>query len=597
MRRLSVAQPPSRDRIGQAARRRRTGIGIRPESRLACLAPRDNNARMPVRAAPPPPLRLLVRPPEGPAFVREFTGGELVIGRAREADLSLLDESLSRRHARLFVRGAQLHFEDLGSRNGSFLNDVPVSAPRRVEPGDRIVLGGTEIVVRRPGAIELTPSETGDATAIFDVTSLSGATGPRIAFRDLAEENRALAVLSRAGGLLIAHRPLPETLDTMLDLALEAFGAERAAIALLSGADDEPNLAAARGVNGDIELQLSRTVVRAVLEQRRALAVTDVAGDPELSLAESVRIQGVRSLMCAPLWDGAGVQGLLYADRLVGRGHYGPDDLKVLSMLANLVAMKIENARLIERALQNERLEEELSVARGIQERLISTTAPAIEGLAVAGVCRPCSEVGGDFFDVFPLPGGRHAVVIADVCGKGAAGALLAASLQAALRGGRLQVATPAERLTAVNSFVYEHSPADRYITAACVEVDPSTGETIHSSAGHPPVIVLRRDGSVERLVEGGVPLGLFPDSGYRSGTTTLAPGDRLLFHTDGITEASPGPGRDPTFGAERLIAAARSVATGGAAATCEAIIRDVDAFTAGARLRDDATLVVVEKT
>ena len=543
----------------------------------------------------PVPLRLEVTPPDGVPFAHDFKTDEVVIGRARDAHLKLSDESLSRRHARLFRRGNDIYFEDLGSRNGSMLNDVAVTAALRVTVGDQIVLGGTQIVLRRPGAVELTTRHAGDTTAVFDVTNLSGGTAPHAMFKDLASENRALGILLRAGSLLIVHRPVADMLDSMLDLALEAFGAERAAVALLASATAEPVLARARGAAGGIDLQVSRTVGRAVFDQREALAVTDVDGDPHLSVAESVRIQGVRSLMCAPLWDGAAVQGLLYVDRRIGRGHYGETDLRVLSMLANLIAVKIENERLFTHALHNQRLEEELSVARSIQERLMPESVPEIAGLQIAGTCRACSEVGGDFFDTFPLTGERRAIVVADVCGKGVAGALLAASLQAALRGGKLHVSSPSDRFASINSFIYEHSPADRYITAALVEIDPTTGETLHCSAGHPPALVVRADGSIERLVDGGLPLGLFADATYQHGSTVLGIGDRLVLYTDGITEASPGPGREPIFGSERLVAAMKD--TDDAASACRAIIAALDAFVAGAPLRDDATLVVVART
>ena len=264
-------------------------------------------------------------------------------------------------------------------------------------------------------------------------------------------------------------------------------------------------------------------------------------------------------------------------------------------MLGNLIALKIENERLFAHALQSQRLEEELSVARSIQERLMPESVPEIAGLQIAGTCRACTEVGGDFFDAFALTGERRAIVVADVCGKGVAGALLAASLQAALRGGRIQVTSPSDRFASINSFIYEHSPADRYITAAFVEIDPTTGETLHCSAGHPPAIVVRADGSIERLVDGGLPLGLFPDATYRHGSIVLGVGDRLVLYTDGITEASPGPGREPIFGSERLIAAMQG--TDDAVGACRAIIAALDAFVAGAPLRDDATLVVVART
>jgi serine phosphatase RsbU (regulator of sigma subunit) len=547
------------------------------------------------------PFYLQIVPAGGLAYQHEVPHGEMTIGRSRESGLQLADDSLSRRHARMRLEEGGVVFEDLGSRNGSFVNDAPITAPVRLQPGDRVLLGSTELFLRRRGPVRLStdagaPGGGGgiaDASAVFDVTYLSGSTRSRQLFPDLAEENRALELLTRAGTLLIAHRPLAETLDVLLDLSLEAFGAERAAVVLLRDADGEPELAAARSPGGTIQLQVSRTVARAVVQGRKAVAITDVEADSRLALADSVRIQGVRSLMCAPLWDGTTVRGLLYVDRKLGHGDYSETDLKVLSMLANVTAVKIENAHLVAEAMAKERLEEELAVAKRIQERLMPSSPPAIDGIDLHGTFRACSEVGGDFFDFVPLPDGRWGVIIADVCGKGVGGALLAASLQAALRGGKNQPATPVERMRWLNDFVHEHSTVDKYITAAYVEIDPATGRLVSSSAGHPHPLILRADGSVQRLRAGGLPLGLFAESTYESEEAKLEPGERLVLYTDGIPEASLEGSRDLVFGNERIAAAARGAA-GGAKATCAAVLATLDDFLRETSLRDDATIVAV---
>lgn len=544
-------------------------------------------------------LSLLVTPPAGTPFPCQVPEEGLVVGRSNECDLRLPDESLSRRHCRFWVEDGAAWIEDLGSRNGSFVNDRPVKAGQKLEPGDRILVGGTEIRLRGPAAVEWGADprrDLNDATAVFDVTSLSGGSRTRGLFTDLQVENRALTLLSRAGAELISHRPLHEVFDTVLDLALEGLDAERAAIALIPDSDDDtisaPQLAAARGKEGSIDLKVSRTVARTVVEQRRAVAVTDVEGDPRVAVADSVRLQGVRSLMCAPLWDGARVQGVFYVDRRLGRGGYAEPDLRMLSMLANIVANKIENARLVERAMDATRLEEELGVARRIQHRLLPAATQPTERLSVHGACLSCDEVGGDFYDWMPLPGGRLGLAVADVCGKGIAGALLAASVQSALRGGRGVPASPSERLAWLNDFVVEHAATERFITAAWIELDPATGVIEHAVAGHHPPLVIPPSGPVRRLRQGGLPLGLFAGSQYEQGRDRLEPGSRLALFTDGIVEAGPRRDRSMAFGAERLAAAIASVPPD-AEQACAASLRALEEFTGGDELRDDATLLV----
>ena len=545
------------------------------------------------------PVTLIVRPPGGAPFPRDLPPEGLVVGRSADCGLKLSDESLSRRHCRLGLEGGRAFVEDLGSRNGTYVNDEAVSGRRVLRPGDRVLAGATILEVRSNASVSWGTDPAvpiRDATAIFDVTSLSSGARHAAIFPDLRAENRALALLSRAGAELISHRPLQEVLDTVLDLALEGLDAERAAVALLPedppAGMPEPRLAAARGREGSIDLRVSRTVARAVVEQRQAVAITDVEGDPRVAVAESVRLQGVRSLMCAPLWDGARVQGLFYVDRRIGRGGYSETDLKVLSMLANVVAVKIENARLVEVALAAQRLEEELDVARRIQERLLPGIRKRSGGIDVHGACLSCHEIGGDFFDWIPLPGERIGLAVADVCGKGIGGALLAASVQSALRGGRGLPAAPAERLAWLNDFVVEHAATERYITAAWVEIDPATGTLLHSVAGHHPPLLLPPSGPVRRLREGGLPLGLFADAAYEQGRDVLEPGGRLILYTDGIIEASPGGDRTNPFGIERL-AAAVAAAPPDAEAACAAALSALEEHVGGAPLRDDATLLV----
>ena len=442
---------------------------------------------------------LEVHPPEGSPWDRELDAPDLGIGRAADNLLQLPDESLSRRHAAIRRQGSSWVFEDLDSRNGSWVNGLEVQRAVTLKPGDRIRLGSTELVFRnRVTRSEQAASTLSEATAVFDVRNISSLVEAEGLFDDVQEENRALALLSRAGSLLITHSELVDTFHSVLDLALEAFGAERAAVALLpDGELSTPELAATRGSDEDSPLKLSSTVTAAVIDERKAVVVIDVAADPRLQSAHSVRLQGVNSLMCAPLWNGSVVTGLLYVDRRLGKGKYDESDLKVLSMLANILAVKIENERLLQQAMEKQRLEEELAVARRIQQRLLPAQPLNEPSLELDGICLACAEVGGDFFDHFPLAGGRLGFVIADVCGKGVGGAMLAATLQAAIRGGTRVEARASERLSWLNAFVHEHSPADKYITAAWVELDPETNTLTACCAGHPPVFVLKRDGRV----------------------------------------------------------------------------------------------------
>lgn len=536
---------------------------------------------------------LSVRSPSGEAHERELPEGSLAIGRAADCEIRLPDDALSRRHARITRHGDEVVFEDLGSRNGSFLNGRPVRSPARMLPGDAARVGGVLLRLEWLSPVSLEGEPGGSvpaASVVIDATRMPTEETRRL-FADMAEENRALGLLTRAGGLLITHGPLPETLDAVLDLCLAGFDADRAAVALLSSESAVPIVAAARTRSGATDLRVSRAVARAVVTERMAVAVTDVEGDPRVNASESVRLQGVRSLAVAPLWDGSRVSGLLYVDRQQGRGAYSETDVRLLALLANVVAIRIENARLLDEALAKERLHEELAVARAIQQGLMPAGSPRMAGVDVHGTCRPCSEIGGDFFDFFPLPSGRLALVVADVCGKGVSGALVAAGVQAALRGGAHVDVPPSQRLLWLDEHV-ARAPAARYVTAAYVEVSPATGDVAFARAGHPPPLVLRSDGSVEALLTGGPPLGLAAGARLADGHARLMAGDRLVLATDGVLEASPPGRREDAFGTERLARAAQSAATarGACGAVFDALLEHVE----GSPLRDDATVVVL---
>ena len=540
------------------------------------------------------PYLLAIRSDAGDVFEHPLAIGEVRIGRSLDCGIRLVDEAISRHHALVRRQGDEVFFEDLASRNGSLVNGRPVRTLVRLRAGDVIRVGGAEIELRRATSVRLEGEamKPMSATAVMlDATHIPGETTRRL-FADIADENRALTLLTRAGSLLISHRPLPETLDAILDLCLVGFGADRAAVALLASETAEPTVAAAKGKGGATDLRVSRAVARAVVAERKALAVTDIEGDPRIASSESVRIQGVHSLACAPLWDGTRVSGLLYVDRRMGRGDYTTNDVKVLSLLANVVAVRIENARLLDESMARERLEEELNVARTIQQGLMPAGAARVTGVDVHGTCRPCTEIGGDLFDFFPLPSGRLALIVADVCGKGVSGALVAASLQAALRGGAHVDVSPSQRMAWLDEHVARHARAAGYVTAAYVEVDPATGELACSRAGHPTPLILRVDGRVEALAAGGLPLGLAPGAPHLEQRARLGPGDRLVLTTDGVLEASPGGAREPSFGEGRLIEAVRSAS--GAAESCDGVFDALERFTAGAPLRDDATVVVL---
>jgi serine phosphatase RsbU (regulator of sigma subunit) len=214
-------------------------------------------------------------------------------------------------------------------------------------------------------------------------------------------------------------------------------------------------------------------------------------------------------------------------------------DQLLLDALARQVHAAIENRDLHRQALENQKLEQEMSVAAAIQQKIIPVSLPKIPGYDVAGKNIPSKSIGGDYYDCIPLANGSYALVIADVTGKGIPAALLVSSLHAYLSAYLEGTQALPHLVARLNTMLYRASTPDKFVTAFIAILDPATGELECVNAGHNPTYILGTDGKVRELRFGGLPLASF-DLGipYESERATLAKGERLLLYTDGVTEA-----------------------------------------------------------
>ena len=272
-------------------------------------------------------------------------------------------------------------------------------------------------------------------------------------------------------------------------------------------------------------------------------------------------------------------------------------DLQMLQTVARQTGLALEVSELAHslaaEAAQRERVNREIEIAREVQERLFPQEMPNIAAASVAGHCRPALGVGGDYYDVIHLEGGRLGLAIGDVSGKGISAALLMASLRASLRGVTLDNPRDfAKLMHKVNVLVYEASASNRYATFFFAAYDPQTRRLECVNAGHNPPVLLRGD-EVIRLETGGPVVGLLPFAPYTEEALTLEPGDLLLLYTDGISEAMTHD--DEEWGEERMIEAARTVQNKGAGDVLQAIFAAADKFTAGAPQHDDMTMLILK--
>jgi phosphoserine phosphatase RsbU/P len=244
-------------------------------------------------------------------------------------------------------------------------------------------------------------------------------------------------------------------------------------------------------------------------------------------------------------------------------------------------------ARRLQRALEDRELDE----ARRIQRKLLPSVVPQLDGWEIATSWQPASGVGGDCFDAIQFGSSRLALSIADVVGKGIPAALLMSNLQAAVRAFATEAAAPSELCQQVNRILCGNIAEGRFISFVYCTIDSDLGTLTYANAGHFPPVLVRAGGSIERLEQGGPVLGVFADATYHQGTVSVQTGDRLVFFTDGITEARRPD--DEEFGEARLIDhAVRN--RGCSAPALQARLADAVASFTGGVFQDDATLIVL---
>lgn len=539
-----------------------------------------------------PELSILTQ--DGRTQTYPLDGDRVGLGRSNANELCFPDDSgLSRQHL-LFERdGESWLLRDPGSKNGTLLNGEKVTAPRTLRSGDRIHAGHLTIVFGAPARpfnetvvfVDTREEKTTLSRKLQDV--LPGATRQNVAETGVSAERTA--ALIKAGQQLVGHVTLEKLFPMILDLAIEAVHAERGILLALES--DQLAVKASSGGN----FRISTGVRDRVLRDKASILVNDVMSDEAFRGMQSLVQQQVRMLMAVPLQTNDKVIGLIYVDSPTLVREFTAEDLNLLTVMANVAAIRIEHARLAEVEQAEKILAKDLEQAAIIQQGLLPAAAPVVAGLDIAGYNAPCRTVGGDYYDYLPYSDGLLGVALGDVSGKAMPAALLMTSLQARLRVLGEQSTDVADVLTRLNRHTAANCPSNRFVTLFFGVVDPATGAVVYANAGHNPPVVVRSTGAVETLTGGGIIMGLFPTAVYDAFESRLEPGDVLVLFSDGVTEAT-NAGEDE-FGEDRLIQTVRLNLHKAASEILQAITGALATFVAGAPAADDVTLVVLKKT
>jgi serine phosphatase RsbU (regulator of sigma subunit)/pSer/pThr/pTyr-binding forkhead associated (FHA) protein len=543
------------------------------------------------------PSELRIQCPDGQVKTVPLNGERLAVGRSSAAELCFPEDAgLSRQHFAFETQEGQWTIMDLGSKNGTFVNNIPLKARLILNPGDRITAGHL-VIVYAPDAVEpdtgVVVFEGGDNSPSTStvLTNLEGAmSNQTLAFeRGGPKATAPIQALIRAGQAFAEARSQEDLYPLVLEQAIQGVNAQRGVLLVLDG---DHLVAKAHKGEG---FRISTAVRDKVLNDKTSILVRDAQLDDAFRGRMSIVEQKVHTMMAVPLQAKDRIIGLIYVDSPFILREFTKDDLSLLTIMASQAAFRIVSALLAEAEETERIMRRDLGQAAEIQTRMLPDQAPKVQGADLAGFNAACRTVGGDYYDFFTYADGRVALALGDVSGKGMPASLMMMALHA-----RVQVLAedPGDLgafMMRLNKATCLKCPSNRFITFFfCVFEPASTGELRFANAGHNPPIIMRASGQADLLEGGGPVLGILSIAPYSEDHASLEPGDMLVLYSDGVTEATNQDYEE--FGEERFIEVLRKHRQAPAATIVEAVTKALAEFAAGAPQADDITLVVAKR-
>jgi phosphoserine phosphatase RsbU/P len=526
------------------------------------------------------------------------------IGRSARSDVCIPDAFASRLHAEVRLEGDMYWLQDLGSANGTRYNGAPVKAAVPLNNGGEIQIGETRITFDAGLETALgNMTLIADRTEALDPSKTISFQSRRIPTTELLQgqfssRTDLLGLISKVGVALLSASGLDETLNQVASLVFEAVPAERCVIMLRDETNSEEmriRVARIRGKEETLnEVRVSHSVMDEVLKNGKSVLTADAQQDPRFA-TQTMVLQGIRSVLAVPLSvDERNVFGLIYADSPTYTTTFSEEHLNILTTLASVASIRVENASLAEERMERERMERELELATEIQQRFQPSAPPVIEGYQFQGISFSCYEIGGDYYDFIARDDNRMVVALGDVSGKGTAAALLMSSLHAAIHAQISAKSSLDQTVSSVNKYLVENTPANRFVTLFIGELDIQSGKMRYINAGHNPPLLGKADGSMLQLDSGGLPLGLMGFAQYDAGEIQLGSGDALVIYSDGVNEAvNP---LDEEYGLDRLKQVVQTNLRASASGLRDKVESSLSAFTQTAPANDDITLVIVKR-
>ncbi|MBI3462318.1 MAG: SpoIIE family protein phosphatase [Planctomycetes bacterium] len=494
----------------------------------------------------------------------ELESDRTVLGRSPECEVVLDTGAVSRQHAQILRDGESHTIEDMNSRNGTYVNGNRITGPAQLADDARIKIcdylfafhSTPSQSANKQNLALLVTEEQEESAAVMstlDATTSSG-TGlvaevrPEVKLRAILEINRSL------GSVLSLDEVLPKMMDS--------------------------------------SLRYSKTIVKQVMEKRQAILLADASSDSQFNMSQSIADFKIRSIMCVPLLGQdnkpLGIIQIHTEDR---RHQFTQEDLDVLMSVAGMAGITLENARLHENLVAQERMKREVQLAAQVQRGFLPRAWPEIQGYGFYAFYEAAYEVGGDYYGFIELPDKRWVISLGDVSGKGMPAALMMAHLASDIRFSAISVPDAAAAVQRVNHSLGESGLSDKFVTLLYLVLDPVKHTLAVVNCGHMPPMVRKPDGELEEISpdSAGLPLNVSPDIPFECATVSIEPGWTVLLYTDGVSEAMNPAGDLFEMGRLREAytrAPADPVKTG------EVVIRAVRTFAAGRHQSDDITLI-----
>jgi serine phosphatase RsbU (regulator of sigma subunit) len=536
---------------------------------------------------------------QGPDAGRKFSldSPGTILGRQLDAAVCLSAKAVSRQHAQILSRDGAYLVEDLDSSNGTYLNGRRLN-PHQPEPfteRDTLQIGPYILALR------LTPTPATTETNLVIRDQVSALTMTQSVYGQ--EPALKLQVVLEIAQHLARTLDLEALLSKLLDQLMRLFPqADRSMVLLCEGERLVVRGQRCRRQEDATIYPYSRSIVRRALDEGVGLLSEDVHADSRFQASATVTSLDLHSLLCVPLISQDGKrQGVIQVDRFRQGAPFRSEDLQLLTAIAMQVTVVLENAGLHAELIREERLRQELQLAREIQQGFLPTEFEELRdrGFELFARVQPAREVSGDLYDFVLRPDGRLAFYVGDVSGKGMPAALFMIAVRTLARHLAVSSESPAATLSSLNAALAADNPSSMFVTLAHGIYDPASGETVLASAGHPLPLLRRASGQVEEL-----PHRTGRLLGYENGDLhlsdarfTLAPGELLTFYTDGFTEARAPQSREQ-FGVERL----QKVVSGfdgnlTLLACAERATAAVEQFMQTKDLQDDLTLFLLRRS